>query len=305
MKPPQFDYAAPATLPEALALLAHPDGDARPLAGGQSLMPVLAFRLASPRLLVDLRRIEGMDRIDIDAQGVRMGAKVRWCDIERDARLRTALPPLAEAIGHVAHYQIRNRGTVGGSLAHADPAAELPGIAVACDATIEVASVRGTRNIAAADFFQGALATALEPDELVTAISFPAWPAGRASAFEELARRHGDFAMAGTAVWFDLDAAGRAHNTHIGVIGASDRPRRLTAAEAKLDGQVVDARSIGEAACAAAGACDPADDLHASAAYRRNLVGVLVERALARALAGTRGGLAAAGSTVNRSGESH
>ena len=119
MKPPQFEYAAPATLPEALALLAHPDGDAKPLAGGQSLMPVLAFRLASPRLLVDLRRVPGMDRIDIDAAGVRMGAKVRWRDIERDARLKTALPLLAEAIGHVAHDQIRNRGTVGGSLAHA------------------------------------------------------------------------------------------------------------------------------------------------------------------------------------------
>jgi carbon-monoxide dehydrogenase medium subunit len=301
MKPPQFEYAAPATLPEALALLAHPDGDAKPLAGGQSLMPVLAFRLASPRLLVDLRRLPGLDRIDVDAGGVRMGARVRWRDIERDARLKTALPLLAEAIGHVAHYQIRNRGTVGGSLAHADPAAELPGIAVACDATIEIASLRGTRSVAAADFFEGALTTVLQPDELITAITFPAWPATRASAFEELARRHGDFAMAGTAVWFDLDTAGRALNTHIAVIGASDRPRRLPAAEAKLDGQVVDGRSIGEAACAAAGACDPADDLHASAAYRRNLVGVLVERALARALGGTKGGSTA----VNRSGESH
>jgi carbon-monoxide dehydrogenase medium subunit len=242
-----------------------------------------------------------MDRIDIDAGGVRMGAKVRWRDIERDARMKTALPLLAEAIGHVAHYQIRNRGTVGGSLAHADPAAELPGIAVACDATIEIASVRGARSVAAADFFEGALTTVLQPDELITAITFPAWPATRASAFEELARRHGDFAMAGTAVWFDLDTAGRALNTHIAVIGASDRPRRLPAAEAKLDGQVVDAGTIGEAACAAAGACDPADDLHASAAYRRNLVGVLVERALARALGGTKGGSTA----VNRSGESH
>ena len=161
--------------------------------------------------------------------------------------------------------------------------------------------MRGARSVAAADFFEGALTTVLQPDELITAITFPAWPATRASAFEELARRHGDFAMAGTAVWFDLDTAGRALNTHIAVIGASDRPRRLPAAEAKLDGQVVDGRSIGEAACAAAGACDPADDLHASAAYRRNLVGVLVERALARALGGTKGGSTA----VNRSGESH
>lgn len=297
MKPPQFDYAAPATLHEALTLLAAPDGEARPLAGGQSLMPVLAFRLASPRLLVDLRRLPDLDRIDISATGVRLGAKVRWRAIELDTRLRTALPLLAEAIGHVAHYQIRNRGTVGGSLAHADPAAELPGIAVACDATIEIASLRGTRTVAAADFFEGALATVLEPDELITGISFPAWPATRASAFDELARRHGDFAMAGVAVWFDRDAAGHAANTHIGVIGASDRPRRLPAAEAVLDGRVIDATSIAATAQAAAQACDPADDLHASAAYRRNLVEVLVERALTRAQAGT--------GPANRPGESH
>ncbi|MBC7782176.1 MAG: xanthine dehydrogenase family protein subunit M [Proteobacteria bacterium] len=286
MKPPQFDYAAPSSLHEALTLLAATDGDAKPLAGGQSLMPVLAFRLASPRLLVDLRRIPDLDRIDIDANGVRLGAKVRWRDIERDARLKTALPLLAEAILHVAHYQIRNRGTVGGSLAHADPAAELPGIAVACDATIEIASVRGTRSVAADRFFEGALTTVLEPDELIVSITFPAWPSGRVGAFEELARRHGDFAMAGTAVWFDraaVDGGARASNTHIGVIGASDRPRRLPAAEAVLNGRVVDATSIAETAHAAAQAVDPADDLHASAAYRRNLVEVLVERALIRA----------------------
>ena len=283
MKPPQFEYAAPASLSEALALLTASDGEAKPLAGGQSLMPVLAFRLASPSLLVDLRHIPGLDRIEVGADGVRLGAKVRWRDIERDTRLATALPPLAEAIGHVAHYQIRNRGTVGGSLAHADPAAELPGIAVTCDAMIEIASSRGTRKVAAADFFEGALTTVLASDELITAIAFPAWPAGRVSAFEELARRHGDFAMAGTAVWFDVDRLGHASNTHIGVIGASDRPRRLPAAEAVLNGKPADATSIAAAARAAAQAVDPADDLHASAAYRRNLVEVLVERALTRA----------------------
>jgi aerobic carbon-monoxide dehydrogenase medium subunit len=283
MKPPKFDYAAPATLDEALQLLAAHDGEARPLAGGQSLMPVLAFRLAAPALLVDLRRLPGLDRIEIGADGVRLGARVRWRDIEHDARLAHAQPLLAQAIGHVAHYAIRNRGTVGGSLAHADPAAELPGLAVACDAIIETASVRGTRRIAAADFFQGLLSTALTSDELITAIVFPVWPAQRASAFEELARRHGDFAMAGAAVWYDLGSDGRATNTHIATIGAGDRPRRLKTAEAALDGQPVGPAAIVAAARAAAAAVEPADDLHASAAYRRNLVEVLVERALTRA----------------------
>jgi carbon-monoxide dehydrogenase medium subunit len=283
MKPPKFDYASPDSLAEALELLARGQGEARPLAGGQSLMPVLAFRLAAPALLVDLRQVPGLDRIDIGPDGVRLGARVRWRDIERDARLCTAAPLLAEAIGHVAHYQIRNRGTVGGSLAHADPAAELPGIAVASDALVEVASVRGQRTIAAGDFFLGALSTALEPDELITALVLPPWPARRHAAFEELSRRRGDFAMAGVAVGFELDGNARATGTRIAAIGAADRPLRLRTAESALDGRTVDARAIAEAAAAASAEVDPADDLHASAAYRRNLVGVLVERAIARA----------------------
>ena len=283
MKPPKFDYAAPASLAEALDLLSRGEGEARPLAGGQSLMPVLAFRLAAPALLVDLRRVPGLDRIDIDERGVRLGARVRWRDIERDARLATAAPLLAEAIGHVAHYQIRNRGTVGGSLAHADPAAELPGIAVASEAIVEIASVRGTREVPAGEFFVGALSTVLESDELITALRLPAWPAHRCAAFEELSRRRGDFAMAGVAVSFERDDRQCARATRIAAIGASDRPRRLLQAEAALDGHPVDAAGIARAAAAAAAEVDPADDLHASAAYRRNLVGVLVERALARA----------------------
>jgi len=283
MKPPKFDYASPQTLEEALALLAQGQGEARPLAGGQSLMPVLAFRLAAPALLVDLRRVPGLDRIDIGAGGVRLGARVRWRDIERDARLATAAPLLAEAIGHVAHYQIRNRGTVGGSLAHADPAAELPGIAVACEATLEVASVRGQRRVPAGEFFVGALSTVLEPDELITALVLPPWPATRHAAFEELSRRRGDFAMAGVAVSFELDARQQVTAPRIAAIGAADRPLRLRGAEAALDGRALDSASIAAASVAAAAEVDPADDLHASAAYRRNLVGVLVERALARA----------------------
>ena len=167
MKLPLFDYAAPATLAEAIALLAASGGTAKALAGGQSLLPTMAFRLAMPTLLVDLRRLAGLDRITLDEDGVRLGAKVRWRDIEDDTRLRTAHPLLAAAITHVAHYQIRNRGTVGGNLAHADPAAEMPGVAVACDAELVLTGSKGTRVVRSADFFLGPLTTALADDELI------------------------------------------------------------------------------------------------------------------------------------------
>jgi carbon-monoxide dehydrogenase medium subunit len=284
MKMPPFAYECPATLAEAVALLAAHDGAAKPLAGGQSLMPVLAFRLAAPSLLVDLRKLPGLDEIRIAADGVRLGAKVRWRDIEDDARLRTAHPLLAAAIEHVAHYQIRNRGTVGGSVAHADPAAEMPGIAVACDAEISIVGASGARVVKAADFFTGALATVLEPDELVVEVRLPAWPQDRRWAFEEFARRRGDFAMAGVAVFYD-EEGGRARDAHIGVIGACSRPHRLAAAEAALNGRAVDEAAILAAASAASAEVDPPDDMHASAAYRRALLATLVERALKRAAA--------------------
>ncbi|HWA36689.1 MAG TPA: xanthine dehydrogenase family protein subunit M [Burkholderiales bacterium] len=286
MKLPDFRYACPASLDEALQLLGDAGGSAKPLAGGQSLLPTLAFRLAAPGLLVDLRKIPGLDRIVVAKNGVQVGASVRWCEIERHEGLRTGHPLLHAAIRHVAHYQIRNRGTVGGSLAHADPAAELPGIAVTCEAQIELASPHGRRSVPAEKFFTGALSTLLNHDELIVAVRFPPWPALRRWGFEELSRRRGDFAIAGVAVFFDLDAAGRAANTHVGVIGAADRPFRLRAAEAQIDGTSVDAASIARAAAAAMDALDPQSDLHASGAYRRALVGTLLERTLAGALAG-------------------
>ena len=279
MKPPAFDYRAPATLDEAVALLASDPG-AKPIAGGQSLMPVLNFRLAAPSLLVDLRHLPGLADIAIGADGVRLGAKVRWRDIEGDARLQTAHPLLRAAVDHVAHYQIRNRGTVGGSLAHADPAAELPGIAVTCDAAIAVVGAAGARTIAAAEFFTGPLTTVLQPDELVTELRLPSWPTGRHWAFREFVRRQGDFALAGVALYYDEDGFGRAHDPHVGVIGACNRPHRLPAVEALLAGRAIDDRAIRAAAKAAAAAVDPPDDLHASASYRRALVATLVERTL-------------------------
>src|ERR1700741_4213443 len=172
MKLPPFEYACPTTLNEAVALLASHDGEAKPLAGGQSLVPMLAFRVASPSLLVDLRKLAGLRQIKVAGDGVPLGAMVRWRDILDDARLRQAHPLLVAAVEHIAHYQIRNRGTVGGSLAHADPAAELPGIVVICEADIVVRGSAQSRVIAAGDFFRGALTTALQPDEIVTEIRF-------------------------------------------------------------------------------------------------------------------------------------
>jgi carbon-monoxide dehydrogenase medium subunit len=280
MKLPQFEYACPTTLAEAVALLAAHDGEAKVLAGGQSLVPMMAFRIAQPALLVDLRKLPGLREIKISNDGVRLGALVRWRDIEDDARLAAAHPLLKAAVAHVAHYQIRNRGTVGGSLAHADPAAELPGIALTCEAEIAVVGKAGARTIKTADFFLGTLITALTSDEIITELRLPAWPVQRRWGFQEFSRRRGDFAMAGVAAFYDLDKAGKAGNAHIGVIGIGDRPQRLSAVEAILDSRAIDAATIAKAEAAASAAVDPQDDIHASAAYRRALVGTLVERAL-------------------------
>ena len=283
MKLPAFEYAAPTSLAEAVRLLAANPG-AKPLAGGQSLIPALAFRLGAPPLLVDLRKVDELRSISIGADGVRLGARVRWRDIEDDGRLASAHPLLVAAVKHVAHYQIRNRGTVGGSLAHADPAAELPGVVMACDAQIITQSAKGTRTIAAADFFTGALSTALAEDELIVELRLPAWPRERRWAFEEFSRRRGDFALAAVAVFYDRESSGAARDAHIGVIGACLRPHRVPPAEALLNGRRLDADAIAAAVRAFEAALEPPSDLHASAAYRRSLAGTLLERALMRTL---------------------
>jgi carbon-monoxide dehydrogenase medium subunit len=279
MKLPPFEYACPTDLPEAVALLAERNGDAKVLAGGQSLVPMLAFRLAAPALLVDLRKLPELRNIEISSNGVVLGSMVRWCDILADARLRAAHPLLCAAVAEVAHYQIRNRGTIGGSLAHADPAAEMPGIALVCEAEIATVGSAGARVIKAADFFIGPLMTVLEPDEIIVEIRFPAWPAQRRWGFKEFARRRGDFAMAAAAVWYDQDS-GKARNAHVGVIGVGDRPLRLPQVEAVLNGRVIDETTIAQAEAAASAAVDPQTDIHASADYRRALTGTMVERAL-------------------------
>jgi carbon-monoxide dehydrogenase medium subunit len=284
MKLPPFEYACPTTINEAVALLASHDGEAKPLAGGQSLVPMLAFRVASPSLLVDLRKLAELKEIKIADDGVTLGAMVRWRDILDDTRLRKAHPLLVAAVEHVAHYQIRNRGTVGGSIAHADPAAEMPGIVVTCEAKIAVIGKAGARVIDAANFFQGSLMTALKPDEIITEIRLPAWPAKRRFGFQEFARRRGDFALAAAMLFYD-EEDGKARNAHVGAIGIADRPLRLPAVEQVLNGNKIDEVVIAKAEAAASASVEPADDIHAGGAYRKALIGVMVERALKSAAA--------------------
>jgi len=284
MKLPPFEYACPTSVSEAVALLASHEGEAKPLAGGQSLVPMMAFRVASPSLVVDLRKLAELRQIKISDESVTLGAMVRWREILDDARLRTVQPLLVAAVEHVAHYQIRNRGTVGGSIAHADPAAEMPGIVLTCDAKIAVTGKAGARVIDAANFFEGPLMTALKPDEIITEICLPAWPAKRRFGFQEFARRRGDFALAAALLFYD-DDGGKVRNAHVGAIGVADTPVRLPAVEQVLNGSAIDEATIAKAEAAASASVDPHDDIHASGAYRKALVGVMVERALRAAAA--------------------
>jgi carbon-monoxide dehydrogenase medium subunit len=279
MKMPAFDYVAPQTLREVMDILTRRRGEARVLAGGQSLLPLLAFRMAAPSILVDLRRIPALDRISISADAIEIGAKVRWCDIEESKPLRAAHPLLVTAVDHVAHYPIRSRGTVGGSLAHADFAAELPGIAVACDAEIVATSSRGTRRMRAGEFFQSPLTTTLDEDEVITTLVLPAWPPHRRWGFQEFSRQRGGFPLAGVAVHYD-EVGGMASNAHLTVIAANSRLERLGAAEQALNGHSVSGEVIESAAQAAAAAIEAVSDTEGSADYRRALVRTLTERAL-------------------------
>jgi carbon-monoxide dehydrogenase medium subunit len=221
--------------------------------------------------------------IAISESGVRLGAMTRWRDIARHEGLASALPILPAAIDHVAHYAIQNRGTVGGSLAHADPAAEFPGVAVTCDAVIEIFSAAGRREMPVAELFVGPLETSLDAQDIITAVRFPRWPQGRRWAYEEFARRRGDFALAAVSVFYDV-VNGAVANAHVGVIGATDRPRRLPEAEAALNGVRLDENAVARAASAASAAVDPPKDIQASIPYRRALVGTLLSRALQKTM---------------------
>jgi carbon-monoxide dehydrogenase medium subunit len=281
VKPAPFTYVRARTLDEAVAWLARGGGEARILAGGQSLVPLMNMRLVRPATVVDINAVPGLAQIQATAAGgVRLGALVRHADLAAAPLARARAPLLAVAAAHVGHRAIRNRGTLGGSLAHADPAAELPAAALALDARVIVAGPRGERAIAAAEFFHGLFATALGGDEVLTAVELAAPPEGWG--FAEVARRAGDFALAGVAAAL-RGGAGTCREARLVAFGAGDRPLRLPPAETLLRGAPVDdalARRAGEAAAAA---CAPADDVHASAAYRRHLVAVLTERALREA----------------------
>jgi carbon-monoxide dehydrogenase medium subunit len=289
VKPPAFEYHRPAGLDEALALLAEHPG-AKPLAGGQSLIPAMNFRLAAPAALIDLNGLGELSGITtLDGGGVRLGAMTRHHAIETNDLVRERAPLLAETMPFIAHPQIRNRGTVGGSLAHADPAAELPAVMVALEATMVIRGPGGERRVSAEQFFTGLFATALQPGELLVAVELPCMPARSGWAFLEMARRHGDYALVGVTVLLALDDAGRCAGARITLLSVGEGPVLATRAMARLAGQVPDTDTIREASeLAGGGDVDPPSDIHASAAYRRQLARVLTRRALERAVARAR-----------------
>jgi len=285
MKPPPFEYAAPRSIAEAVALLRTHDGEAKLLAGGQSLMPLLAMRLARPSLLIDLGRIDGLDYVREEADAIAIGAMTTKTTVERSELVRTRQQLFLEATRLIGHPQIRNRGTVGGSMAHADPAAEYPAAALVLGAKLRVVGEGGERSIDAADFFVSTLTTALEPFEILTEVRVPVLAPGTGWSMLEVARRHGDFAMAGAALTLRLDG-GRIASARIVLFGVGPVPVRARAAEAILAGEKPGAAIYTRAAAqVCAGVSEPLSDLHASAEYRLHLAGVLVERALAEAVA--------------------
>jgi aerobic carbon-monoxide dehydrogenase medium subunit len=285
MKPPAFEYHRPGTVAEALAVLAEVGRHGKVLAGGQSLVPLLNMRLAAPRHLVDVNWLAELDEVATDAGGVRVGALARHATVEHDRDAVEAVPLLGQAIGDIAHAAVRNRGTVVGSLVHADPAAELPGVLVLLGGTMELAAAGdgGLRTVAAADFFLGPLESAVRPGELATAAWFPRPPAGTGTAWVEVARRHGDYAVCGVGALVTLDHRLRVGSARAVLISVGPVPVPVELTDA-VGGQPHDAADWAAAGRLAAAATDPEDDIHASAAYRRHLAAVLTARA-ARAAA--------------------
>jgi len=270
MKPAPFDYVAPGTIDEACTVLAQAGGGATVLAGGQTLMPLLNLRMSQPFIVVDITRIAELQGIRRADGCTRIGPVTRQCELIASEVLTRDLPVLVQAVRHVGHHQTRNRGTVGGSIALGEPAAELPAAAVALGATIEVRSTRGTRRIPAAEFYLGPYMTALEADELVTGITFPDWPPGHVTLFRELAQRPGDFALVGMVGALALEG-GRIARAGIAWFGMGPTPIRAQAAEQMLLGQLpaaIDAQGVAERAVADTA---PFDDLRASADYRRTV----------------------------------
>jgi aerobic carbon-monoxide dehydrogenase medium subunit len=286
MKPAPFEYIAPGSVDEAVEALARHGDSAKILAGGQSLVPMLNMRLVRPSVLVTLRRVAELQYVAIDERCIRVGSMTRQRALEHDGAVLKACPVVSEALGLLGHPAIRNQGTVGGSVAHADPAAELPAVLVALDGAVTLFSTRGRRSVPASDFFRGLLATAAAPDELITELTFnrvgrPGVASGWA--VEEVSRRHGDFALAGAIAGVTVEPDGRVADARIAVFSVEPSPTRRRAAEARVTGSRCDAETVAEAAAVAVQGLDPLDDLHASGRFRVHLAVVLVRRALERA----------------------
>ena len=285
MKPAAFEYHVPTTGAEAVGLLAELGDEAKLLAGGQSLVPMLALRMAVFDHLVDLRRVDELRGIEIRDESVWIGAGTTHAAVGRSDQLRRAIPLLHRATPLIGHFQIRNRGTLGGAIAHADSAGEYPVVASTLDAEIHLLSPRGQRTLAAADFFTGLWTTAMEPDELLTGVTFPIWRGRTGFAIEEFARRAGDFAMAGASVAVRLDGSSRVEQVAVGLFGLAPTPIRAHTVESAVIGRPVadiDAAELGRSATDGLSAV-PAD-MHGSADYRRRVGAVMVARAWARAV---------------------
>jgi aerobic carbon-monoxide dehydrogenase medium subunit len=286
MKPAPFEYHRPDSVDEALALLAEHGYDAKLLAGGQSLIPAMNFRLATPAVLIDLNRIAALVYERDDGGIMRIGAMEPQRDVEWTGIAGRLAPLLAEALPHVAHAQIRNRGTIGGSIAHADPAAEIPAVMLALDARFHLRSPNGTRVVRAGDFFTGLFGTALEAEEMLVEVEIPPAAPRTGWAFDEVSRRHGDYALAGIAATVQVDDAGRCTSARIALLSVGDGPVLAAEAAAALVGAEPSDAAIRAAADAAAQRdIDPPGDIHASPEYRRQLTNVLVRRVLPRAFA--------------------
>jgi len=286
MKPAPFEYFAPLELPEALDLLERYGEEAKILAGGQSLMPLINLRLARPRVIVDINRLRNLDAISTATDGgLTIGALARQRTLERSTFIQEQNPMLAAAMPLIGHFQIRNRGTIGGSLVHADPAAELPAVSVLLGGEFVFRSKSSARLVAAADFFLGYLATACRPGELLTEVRFPRWRPDDAWAVVEIARRKGDFALVGVALRAALDDGGISQNVRIVMFGVGGKPQRMEQGEALLNGRRIDEALLRELSRVVAEELGPDSDVHASAAYRKEVGGVLVRRALQSALA--------------------
>ena len=284
MKPPRFAYHDPSTLDETLALLSRHGDGARILAGGQSLMPMLNFRLARPDHVIDINRVAGLAALEPSADGgVRIGAMTRQRTLEHSPLIRARCRLITQAMPFIGHPQIRSRGTLGGSLAHADPAAELPAVMVALGARFTLHSTAGRRTIDAEDFFVSALGTALGPGEILTEVEVPPWSERAGSSLHEVAIRQGDFALGGVAATLTLDSAGRVKGARIVCFGVGPRPWRAVDAERSLAGGLPSPAAFAEAGRLASASVDPEDDIHAGRAYRTRLAGVLTTRALTEA----------------------